>query len=217
LAPAIANTMSLAKTISLQTNELREKHMSKIVSFALFVVFTMLADPIERAGAEVDHGRIAYQSSVNCIAGASCGCIAGGNAIEGTASCSLRFPAVPRGHRLVVQHISGRVETSGTVIAPLQVTVGSLAGGAFSTFLAFYPLIPALQGAGNPPINLPTETEFDRTILGYVDAGDTPTVAVALTQAGDTGAIGLKIATPMVILTGYILDCATSWCAPIQH
>jgi hypothetical protein len=131
-----------------------------------------------------DPGRVAYQSSA--FGPSSCLVSSG---------CVLTF-AVPTGHRLVVQHISGFILLSS---APSAVGV-SLApiGPSPAPFVAFLAPFAASQ------------SQFDQPVLVYVDGGDTLNVAVSLTNAG-------FVSVPFINLSGYLLDCANIPCAPIAH
>jgi len=110
--------------------------------------------------------------------------------------CQFVFPNVPDGHHLVIQHISGNFGFTGD---PLLVMVDVFGGGAFSSFLA--PVAhagPAFFSA------------FDQPALLYFDAGVTASMQVFV---GSSSFLGV----PLVELSGYLLDCTVSPCAPIAH
>ena len=134
-----------------------------------------------------DPGRIAYQSeadlSGNCSASTFCGFV---------------FPAVPAGHRVVVQHITGLV-TFG--VAPTVITVTTSSGATLVS--NFYGPIP-------PGI---LSSQFDLPALFYVDASKAADVTVRLVGNGSTFGGG----TEQVTLTGYELDCTVAACAPIAQ
>ena len=88
-----------------------------------------------------DHGRIAYQSTVN-----------NSGPCTGT-SCTFDFGFVPTGHRVVLEHITGLLSIAGP---PQQILIQVTNGNVdTSTFLA-----PALGTSA-----------FDNQIKGYMDAG----------------------------------------------
>jgi hypothetical protein len=129
-----------------------------------------------------DPGRIPYQSTQS----PSC-----------TGSfCVISFPAVPSGHRLVVQYVSGFLLFLATPsVVAVQVGSGVSIGTAISFFFA------PISGVGS---------SFTQPVLVYIDAGQVPTVGVS---AGSTTFFGETI----ISLTGYLLDCKTSPCAPIAQ
>jgi hypothetical protein len=125
-----------------------------------------------------DPGRVAYQSSTTCD-------------VPGTAACNFIFPKVPKGHRLVVQHVSGRLNFASDA-SGVEVGLNGDANGAQSSFLAQ----PSFRRDGL----------FDQPVLLYFDGGSTPilfTSADASTQSGQA------------TISGYLLDCATTPCAAI--
>jgi hypothetical protein len=110
--------------------------------------------------------------------------------------CFFSFPAVPADHRLVIQHVSsGELVFNGT---PASVGV-SLSGHADnqSGFLA--PFAGQLSA-------------FDQPVLYYLDSGEVPSVGV-----GPSGVTFAGIAGQFIMLSGYLLDCKVSPCAPIAH
>jgi hypothetical protein len=127
-----------------------------------------------------DPGRIAYQSHqiLNCT---------------GLTNCDILFPVVPPGHRLVVQHVVGGLNLSGTPTR-VQVILSS-STGAFSAFFAPF--------AG-------TVSFFDQLVLLYFDGGEAPRFDgfSAGTSFGVQGSISLA---------GYLLDCTAIPCAAIAH
>jgi hypothetical protein len=126
-----------------------------------------------------DPGRIAYQSTAACILDSN--------------FCGFDFPAVPKGHRLVVQHVSASL--NGLNPAGAQVSLSGGANGAVSSFLA----PPSFQGV----------IQFDQPVLQYFDAGSAP----SLGATADTTLLSVSSAT----IFGYLLDCTTTPCAAIAH
>jgi hypothetical protein len=123
-----------------------------------------------------DPGRIPYQSVKNNVI-----CSGGG--------CAAIFPAVPAGHRLVVQHYSGDlIVTAGST---LSASLALNDGHVFSRFF--------LQVQG-------IRAKFDQLVLAYFDAGQSPLVAAG----GDASEADFT-------LTGYMLDCTVAPCAPIAQ
>ena len=152
------------------------------VVVAALAGLAMLASSIQGANAaqatpvrEVDDpGRIPYESEQTIGAGQD----------------RFVFPAVPAGHRLVIQQVSA------IVIFPVDVsyvTVAVTSPEGFSTFL--------------PPI-FANSTRFDQPVQLYVDAGNSPKVVV-----GANSAVNIGSAT----LTGYLLDCTAAPCAKIAQ
>ena len=127
-----------------------------------------------------DPGRIAYQSTAVCF--------------PATNTCSFNFPAVPKNHRLVVEHVS--VSLVGTPTGPTGAQV-SLSGGANQAF-SFLLAPPSFLGA----------SQFDQPVLQYFDAGSPP----FLLAVAD---VNLSSSDSIAILSGYLLDCATTPCAAI--
>jgi hypothetical protein len=127
-------------------------------------------------------GRAAYQSSVK----PTCA----------NQACSGVFPAVPAGHRLVVEQVSagfGFNPASGPLVVRGRV-------GSSNLELSFFVPIQSLQ------------TFFVQPILAYFDSGITPFVAVDFIS----GAVPVGPTGP-ITLTGYLLDCTASPCAPIAQ
>ena len=126
-----------------------------------------------------DPGRIAYQSKADCV-------------LDST-FCSFNFPAVPKNHRLVVEHVSGVLAFAAGNGRGARVILDGGANNAVSSFLA-------------PPSFL-GESLFDQPVLQYFDAGSAP----LLSALAD---INLSSASSGTI-SGYLLDCATTPCAAI--
>jgi hypothetical protein len=126
-----------------------------------------------------DPGRIAYQSRAECILDSN--------------ACSFDFPAAPKNHRLVVQHVSGTLAFAAGGGRGARVTLDGGANGAFSSFIAPTPFLG--------------DSLFDQPVLQYFDAGSTPIlVAIAdVTLASGSSAT----------ISGYLLDCAKTPCEPI--
>jgi hypothetical protein len=122
-------------------------------------------------------GRIAYQSATTCAVGSD--------------FCNFVFPEVPKGHRLVVQHVSGQmVFASDTPGVQLGLTGGTNEGGA--SFLA--------------PPSFRRNGLFDQPVLQYFDGGSIPVLF-----ASPDATIQFGTAT----ISGYLLNCATTPCQPI--
>jgi hypothetical protein len=152
------------------------------VVFAALAGLTILAWPIHQAiGAQAtqvreldDPGRIAYESQQTIGAG----------------QFAFIFSAVPAGHRLVIQHVSGLVFFQSDV-SLVNVSAGSPKGQGSSNFLGSFS-----KNTG----------QFDQLVQLYVDAGDHPQVNVTADQSVSTG---------FLTLTGYLLDCTVAPCAKI--
>ncbi|HEY7096665.1 MAG TPA: hypothetical protein VH437_08080 [Terriglobales bacterium] len=171
------------------------KHAVVALTGLLFSQYTFAADAAQAAKVVVtnsavrpaltsridDPGRIPYQSTqkLTCT----------------TVNCTFTFGAIPEGHRLVIQHVSGKFLFSG---GGLQAIVTLTAGGADeSDFTA------ALNS------NVP-EATFDQSVQFYVDAGQAPVVNGFLP-------LGKFTDGQTVTLMGYELDCVSAPCAPIAH
>ena len=128
-----------------------------------------------------DPGRIAFQSRAVCL-------------LDSTA-CSFDFPAVPKNHRLVVQHVSGFLAFAAGGGSGVQVTLNGGANGAFSAFIAPPPFLG--------------ESLFDQPVLQYIDAGSVP-VLVAIADA-------MLDSNSSATISRYLLDCATTPCEAIAH
>ena len=112
--------------------------------------------------------------------------------------CSFSFPAVPADHRLVIQHVSSAgLAWSGT---PTPAFVGVSIFGHANTISGF-----------SAPI-MGSVSTFDQSVLYYIDAGETPRVAAAA-----TGFVFSFNSAQFLMLSGYLLDCKVSACAPIAH
>jgi hypothetical protein len=152
---------------------------SRIV-LAVLAGLSLLASPIDGAIAAQatqvreadDPGRIPYQSSQNISAGQR----------------AFNFPAVPAGHRLVIQHVSAHVNLQSAVTNQAEVLVSASDGGS-SNFLS--------QFSGKL-------VDFDQPLQLYVDAGDAPEVVI-LVDAGLT-----LVSNAFGTLSGYLLDCTVA-------
>jgi len=111
----------------------------------------------------------------------------------GPVICSFAFPAVPARHRLVLQSVSGVVDFSNT---PNAIQVGVFDGQNSPGVAAFF-----------APFVL-SRSVFVQPLLLFVEGQ--PIVNVQLLGGG---------ANPQgsVTLSGYLLDCAASPCAPISQ
>ena len=129
-----------------------------------------------------DPGRSPYQSFLNKNCAGS--------------ECTFAFPAVPAGHRLVIQHVSsGELVFTGT---PTGIQI-SVSGHAFSQsgFLAPF--------AGQLSL-------FDQSVLYYFDSGEKPSVFV-----GPIGTTFLAPFAQFIMLSGYLIDCTVNTCAAIAQ
>jgi hypothetical protein len=128
-----------------------------------------------------DPGRIPYQSTQTptCTG----------------ANCTFTFGAVPAGHRLVIQYVSGILGFSGSGTQVLVIMKGG-GSDAFS-FLASY-------------FGDRTEAEFDQPVQFYVSAGKAP-VVYAFTPASNFAFV------QSLTLVGYELDCTAGPCAAVAH
>jgi hypothetical protein len=133
-----------------------------------------------------DPGRNAYQSF---IAATNC---------EGLGACLIHFPAVPTGHRLVIEHVTGSLKLSSQPNFILISVLNKL-------FRDLSDFSPAVLGLGN--------SVFDQPVLIYLDGGDTPTLTLSLIGANAHFANIYQSVT----LSGYLLDCTAIPCAPIAH
>ena len=134
-------------------------------------------------------GRIAYQSQ----ASKSGQC-------TGVGSCFVEFGSVPAGHRLVVQHVSGIVSFP-TAPNSVWVQLNNGSGAPVSTFFA--PLAPSTFFSA-----------FDQPVQAYIDSAlHGGIIEVQIDLIGGT----FTSSGPLVTLSGYLLDCNASPCAPIAH
>jgi hypothetical protein len=109
--------------------------------------------------------------------------------------CKATFQAIPAGHRLVIQHVSGNVSTLDPVPDGTRILVSMNNQVQFMS-VPVTPFIPGVFVGG-----------FDQPVEFYVDGGQT------LTVQANIGVSGMDIFNPSVI--GYLLDCAKASCAPI--
>jgi hypothetical protein len=138
-----------------------------------------------------DPGRVAYQSEQT-----------GSSFCFNNDVCDVSFTTVPTGQRLVIQHISGAVETDSSSVVLVQLSPGVPPG--VSSF--FGP--PGISGIGS---NSLFQSYFDQPVLVYVDTGQTPSVSISI-------ATGAHLKSVDVTLSGYLLDCNTATpCAAIAH
>jgi hypothetical protein len=141
-------------------------------------------------------GRSAYQSAQTTTACA------------GSTSCVFNFPPVPKGHHLVVQHVSGSLIFSGS--GSLQVFLGEVQAqtrGASNPTSSFF--APSING-----ISL-----FDQPVLHYVAGGIGPTVSLSTSFPGSSSSgTGVGKSSPFttdnqsITLTGYLIDCKSGPC-----
>jgi hypothetical protein len=134
-----------------------------------------------------DPGRIAYQVQVDNT-----------NKCSGQV-CNFSFPAVPTGHRVVIQHVSAYVVYTS---APTVIDV-SISNGTATFASNFFAPIPTGTPSGL----------FDQPTLMYVDSG--LEAVVTLTLYGGSSPSFAASFVQVVTLTGYELDCTVAACAPI--
>jgi hypothetical protein len=115
--------------------------------------------------------------------------------------CIYNFPAVPQGHRLVIQHISyyQSVETgdTGSVSAEIISTQGNLTLSYSSTEFS------------NPTHG---QISLNQPVLIYIEGGDAPEVRTTW-----LGSATVILPFGGVTLTGYLLDCTFIPCAAVAH
>jgi hypothetical protein len=134
-----------------------------------------------------DPGRVAFMQN------ASFSCFSAG-------SCTYVSPsAVPAGHRVVIQHVSGALVFQST---PSWILVTMLAQTENSITPAFFNVPPGPAGG---------LVYFDQPILFYFDAGQFPQVNIFANLPLNE--------TPITQLTliGYELDCTSAPCAAIAN
>jgi hypothetical protein len=108
-------------------------------------------------------------------------------------SCTFTFNNPGTGHRLVVQHISGSWNNT-TPGATLVVVTSADSGAARSAF----------DKTADSSI---TEFFFDQPVLFYVDPGRSFSVLLSVTSGNSLGG--------GIFVSGYLVDCGASPCAPI--
>jgi len=115
--------------------------------------------------------------------------------------CLYYFPAVPQGHRLIIQYISyyQSVETgnTGAVSAEIISTQGNSTLSCSSTEF------------GNPTFG---SISLNQPVLAYIEAGDAPEVRTTW-----LGRVTVILPYGGVTLTGYLLDCTSIPCAAIAR
>jgi hypothetical protein len=136
-----------------------------------------------------DPGRIPYQATSFCQ-------------LLGLNSCVANFPQVLAGKRLVVTHVSGRLEESLPGGSVVLVQVGRLGGSSFSATL------PTTFQGNDIGFN---HFVFNEPELEFYDAGQTPTGSLRLS----TGAPSEPASFVIFTFKGYMLDCSTGPCAAI--
>jgi hypothetical protein len=132
-----------------------------------------------------DPGRVAYQS----------GAAPTSFTITGD-GMKFVFPAVPAGHRLVVQHASGQFTTTNTLAG--LITVGP---GTSASLIPISNFFTSTFGTFNA---------FDQPVLFYVEPGFMP-VLFAFGPTWNQGA------NQSATLSGYMLDCTAAPCPAIAH
>lgn len=149
-------------------------------------------------GSSIDEpGRAPYVSSVLDL-GTACGL---------GFECDFSFPAVPAGHRLVIQELSGFIQFNYTPGVFVQVFLS--ATGASSSEGQF--LVNSLTfGSASFGGSI---ASFTQPFHAYFDSGQTPVVSV---QARN-GTFPNDNSTEVATLKGYLIDCSAAPCAPIAH
>ena len=111
----------------------------------------------------------------------------------GTFHCTLVFPAVPAGKRLVIEHASG-----GVNIAPGTVITGVILSTAFGERLVSIPTV--FQGTATTSLGTQDWHQFGATVVAYAEPGVAPeiVVSVAPAQSGSTFA--------SANISGYLVD-----------
>jgi len=129
-----------------------------------------------------DPGRIAYETTASSLC------------TVGISFCSIEFPSVPAGHRLVIQHVSGSAQFNAD---PGDVTA-VLAGNQDPFDINFL---------------VPTATtdlrSFDQSVLAYVNSGNNWILQVKASNAS------ASVTSLSLSASGYELDCTAATCAPI--
>ena len=132
-----------------------------------------------------DPGRIAYQSTLSVGLG--------GTGCSGEI-CSLTFPPVLAGYRVVVQQISVFANITTPALGPVD--IGIFLNGSVPATMEF--TVPAS----------PNTLAFVQPLLLALDPSDSVRVSVVNND--------VVFAPPFsVTLTGYELDCTVATCAPI--
>ena len=127
-----------------------------------------------------DRGRVAYQAKLV------------------TTTAPARLPAVPDGHRLVIEHISGVFNSVSTTTNPFAVYVELLKAGENEENI-IGGIVPTLA-----PSNT-FVTPFDQALLVYVNPGDRLEIGIG-SIGGGAGILNVS---------GYMLDCTSAPCDPM--
>lgn len=183
-------------------NRIWKISMLALSLLGLTLILSMVTS--KKVKAEEDEGRIGYQSTVN-MTGSCTG-----------SSCVFKFPAVPAGRRLVVEHITGFV-TFTAPPGPALVSASPNASAASPiTEFFFTPVIPlcGTYSITPPACSDPDISTFDQLVELYADAGQTFEVGVGPIN-GVTFASGGG--TQSMTLTGYELNCSATPCSAIAH
>jgi hypothetical protein len=158
----------------------------RIIGAALVAVVCATTPLIAQDASAAEH--IPYQSVVN---------MTGKCTAQNPAVCSFYFGAIPRGHRLVVQEISGLVSFT-TPPDSVSVSINAANGELLQGFMA-------------PAVNY-SETGFIQPTLLYVDADKS--FSVQITAPGP----GQFVAAPtvqFVSVVGYLIDCYREECPEV--
>lgn len=156
------------------------------IAAALVQVVNTAANPAITSNMD-DPGRIPYQATVVGSSGSNC--VATG--------CSFNFAPVPAGHRLVILHVSAFIQANPSS-TPMRVAVGALPTFSSEFLVTVQDTLSGLN-----------EIQFDQPVLVYLDAGQTPVVAL------DTNISTFFASGQIATLTGYLLDCSAAPCSAI--
>jgi hypothetical protein len=176
----IAAAMAVAGLISLVTARRIEAQYSSPVK----VVNTTSAPAI--TSRMDDPGRIPYQSAIDAT---SC---------TFTSSCSVSFPPVPAGHRLVVTQIAGAHNGPQLGTGPFPVSVRIGLNGPSGSIAQFY-------------WNLESNGSYVLPVSAYLDAG------VSMVVIDSIFGSSYNNGSQFITLTGYMLDCTAAPCAAIAQ
>ena len=115
--------------------------------------------------------------------------------------CFLPFPAVPAGHRVVIQHVSGNLIVSSGATGTITAFMGNAAINQIQFTVPIPPPNPPLSG---------NNVVFDQPVLYYVDGGQSLTVSLFPDPLFNTGN-----GTQSLTVVGYELDCNAAPCSAI--
>jgi hypothetical protein len=165
--------------IPLALDRVRLAALAGLVVFASPMGGALADKPVDRVSSVDDPGRIPYQSVAQQGAGGT--------------QFNFKFPGVPPGHRLVIEHISGDLLFQSPPTRDVQAAALVSFGAASAFFVSF----------SNETVL------FDQSVQLNVNAGDSPAVFVKADNGTDAPTAG------NLTLTGYLLDCTSIPCAQI--